>query len=402
MFKRGDRFVYCDFYAKYDAIESRISACRQCVTSTVFNLAMQQKLLIVGQSARMLAYAAKQIGLNSIVIDVYSDSDTQAFALEFCQIPDLSKCYLIPALSFLIARHSISDVIYSSGFEEYPDSLGYLTEKLEVLGNNYKTFVAVQDKKSFFSTLGTLKIPHPDVSFIQPELAEDWLIKPMFGHGGIGIKRFSQTCNVDKYFYWQKFLIGAQHSVLFLADGEHAQVVGFNTQWTLNSDEKTEFIFSGIINSCELRDEYKQNVVEWIEKLVPVYGLLGLNSLDFIYTNGACFVLEINPRPSASMQLYDVDLLSRHIRACNGELTPNLPLQTRAAAYQVIYAEDDLTIPVQFYWPEGVVDIPKAGALIRKGQPICSIIVHEKNTQLVLVQLAIKQQQLIKNLEGTD
>jgi methenyltetrahydromethanopterin cyclohydrolase len=57
---------------------------------------------------------------------------------------------------------------------------------------------------------------------------------------------------------------------------------------------------------------------------------------------------------------------------------------------------------LQFYWPEGVVDIPKAGALIRKGRPICSIIVHEKNTQLVLVQLAIQQQQLIKNLEGTD
>jgi len=367
-----------------------------------FDLAMQQKLLIIGQSARMLTYAAQRIGLNPIVIDVFADSDTEAFALECCQIPQLSRYYLISALNFLIARHSISHVIYGSGFEEHPDSLGYLTEKLVVLGNAHETFVALQEKRIFFSTLEALEIPYPDVSFMEPKLADDWLIKPMFGHGGLGIKRFRKGSNIEKYVYWQKFLTGVQYSVLFLANGQYAQVVGFNTQWTLNSDENTEFIFSGIINSCDLRDEYKQNVIGWLEKIVPVYSLLGLNSLDFIHANGCSYVLEINPRPPASMQLYDADLLSSHIRACNGDLTSNLPLQRRTAAYQVIYAEHDLTIPLQFYWPEGVVDIPKAGALIRKGQPICSIIVHEKNTPLVLVQLAIRQQQLIQNLEGTN
>jgi len=122
--------------------------------------------------------------------------------------------------------------------------------------------------------------------------------------------------------------------------------------------------------------------------------------LDFIHADGFNYVLEINPRPPASMQLYDADLLCRHIQACNGKLTPNLPIQTRISAYQVIYAEHDLNIPKQFCWPEGVVDIPKAGALIRKGQPICSIIAHEKNPQLVFEQLAIRQQQLIENLTG--
>lgn len=363
---------------------------------------MQQKLLIIAQSARMLTYAAQRVGLNPIVIDVFADSDTETFALECCQIPQLSRYYLISALNFLTARHSISHVIYGSGFEEHPDSLCYLTEKLVVLGNAHKTFVALQEKRFFFSTLVALEIPYPDVSFMEPELADDWLIKPMFGHGGAGIKRFRKGSDVAKYYYWQKYLTGAQYSVLFLADGQHAQVVGFNTQWTLNSDENTEFIFSGIINSCDLSDEFKQNIIGWLEKLVPIYGLLGINSLDFIHVNGCNYILEVNPRPSASMQLYDADLLSSHIRACNGELTPNLPLQTRTAAYQVIYAEQDLTIPLQFYWPDCVVDIPKAGALIRKGQPICSIIVHEKNTQLVLVQLAIRQQQLIQNLEGTN
>ncbi|MDD2801396.1 MAG: ATP-grasp domain-containing protein [Methylococcales bacterium] len=361
---------------------------------------MQQKLLIVGQSGRMLAYAAKRIGLDPIVIDVFADNDTKSCALECWQIPELSRCYLIPALNFLVARHSITHVIYGSGFEQYPDSLCYLAEKLVIIGNKYENFILLQQKITFFSTLGVLEIPYPEVSFRQLEFTDDWLIKPMNGYGGLGIKRFQRARNTDQYVYWQKFLAGSQHSVLFLADGQRAEVVGFNTQWTLNSNENTEFIFSGIINSCDLRDEYKQNVIGWLEKLVPEYGLLGLNSLDFIHADGCNYVLEINPRPPASMQLYDADLLSRHIQACNGKLTANLHIQTRIAAYQVIYAEHDLNIPKQFCWPEGVMDMPEAGALIRKGQPICSIIAREKSPQLVFAQLAIIQQQLIENLTG--
>ena len=59
-------------------------------------------------------------------------------------------------------------------------------------------------------------------------------------------------------------------------------------------------------------------ITGWLKQLVPVFALKGLNSLDFIHADDCSYVLEINPRPSASMQLYDEDLLNRHIQACEG------------------------------------------------------------------------------------
>jgi methenyltetrahydromethanopterin cyclohydrolase len=294
-------------------------------------------------------------------------------------------------------------VLYGSGFEYYPESLSYLSDRLSILGNQYPTFKTQQEKSLFFSTLDVVGIPYPKVSFSMPEYADGWLIKPMHGQGGIGIKRFLKSHTSVDSVYWQKFQNGNQCSVLFLADGKQVQVIGFNTQWSANLNVNAEFIFSGIINSCDLTDEYKQIVIGWLVRLVPAFGLKGLNSLDFIQGGDGCiYVLEINPRPSASMQLYDADLLGKHILACRGVLTHDLPIQTRITGYQIIYAEHDLMIPPQFLWPEDVMDIPKVGALIRKGQPICSIIAHAKNSQLVFEQLAIKNQQLIKNLEGTN
>lgn len=354
-------------------------------------------MLIIANSGRMLAQAAHRNGLKPVVIDVFADIDTQFFARDSYKITALSNEYLIPVMNEFIQRYSLTHALFGSGFECYPGSLQYLNDSIIVLGNNYNVFVRLQDKKFFFSTLDALDIPHPEVSFSEPS-DRDWLIKPMLGHGGVGIKRFNFGCNIPDYVYWQKYKVGTQQSVLFLADGQNAEVVGFNTQWTTNINEKEEFTFCGIMNSCDLPYKNKQVVLGWLAKLVPTFSLVGLNSLDFLYVDGVCLVLEINPRPPASMQLYDADLLSRHIRASQGVLTYDLPIQARITGYQIVYADYDLVIPPRFVWPSRVVDIPKDEALIRKGQPICSIIAHEKNPQLVFAQLRSRQQQLIKNL----
>jgi methenyltetrahydromethanopterin cyclohydrolase len=217
----------------------------------------------------------------------------------------------------------------------------------------------------------------------------------MQGQGGLGIKRYYPNDRVESADYWQKYRAGTQHSVLFLADGLYLQVIGFNTQWTISLGETQEFIFSGIINSCDLLSEQKERITNWLKKIVPVFSLKGLNSLDFIQEGDKSFVLEINPRPSASMQLYDADLLNRHIKACQGELT-DYRLHDGYTGYLIVYAEQDVLIPETFNWPEGCMDLPESGALIRTGQPICSIIAHQKRAQSVMNELLIKQHNLKK------
>jgi methenyltetrahydromethanopterin cyclohydrolase len=361
----------------------------------VYTMNIPEYILIVASSGRMLAQAAKNAGLKPLVIDLFADLDTQCYAEDFKKLPSLAERHLKPALGYFIDHYAVGHVIYGSGFEYYPESLRYLGSRLVVLGNLPDTFVKLHDKPAFFSSLDKLNIPYPEVYFYAPDCSGNWLVKPMQGQGGLGIKRYHPKERAESAVYWQKYQAGAQHSVLFLANGQEVQVIGFNTQWSVSLNENQEFIFSGIINSCALLNNQKELITDWLKKLVPVFALKGLNSLDFIQAGDKSFVLEINPRPSASMQLYDADLLNRHVKASQGELT-DYRLYAGYTGYQIVYAEQDVLIPEAFAWPPWCMDLPQFGVMCRTGQPICSIIAHQNGAQSVMNELSIKQLNLIK------
>lgn len=360
-----------------------------------------ETILIVASSGRMLAQAAKNAGLKPLVIDLFADLDTQSYAEDFRQIKSLAEPDLAPAVDYFVQRYAVARVIYGSGFEYYPESLRYLGSRLTVLGNNPDVFVKLKNKQAFFSTLDDLNIPHPEVAFSAPDSADGWLLKPMQGQGGVGIKRYRADDSPTASVYWQKFQAGTPQSALFLADGQRVQIIGFNTQWSVSLSETQEFVFSGVINSADLSDEHKAVITSWLKQMVSVFALRGLNSLDFIHAGDCCYVLEINPRPSASMQLYDQNLLVRHIKASQGEFAIDaLPSSAYPTGYQIVYARHDLTIPDQFEWPKYCLDLPESGSFIRTGQPICSIIAHQNESQSVSELLLTKQQLIINKLEG--
>ena len=93
------------------------------------------------------------------------------------------------------------------------------------------------------------------------------------------------------------------------------------------------------------------------------------------------------------------------VRGCGGDFSRPLNPELRRLksptqiGYQIVYAEHDLTIPEQFEWPDWCMDLPKSGDMCRTGQPICSIIAHQKNSQSVVEQLRTKQQLIISQLE---
>lgn len=353
----------------------------------------------MANSARMLAQAARKAGFKPLVIDLFGDLDTRLSSEDIQQIPSLAEVHLLPAIANFVKRYPVTCGFYGSGFEPYLDSLRSLGSRMTLLGNQPDVFAIVQDKPAFFSLLQRLQIPYPDVSFCLPDQLEGWLIKPMQGEGGVGIKKSRVDSGANPSVYWQIYQQGTPHSVLFLADGNGSQIVGFNRQWTTTLSDKDEFIFSGIINHTALSHEQKTRISDWLNLLVPELCLKGLNSLDFIQSENASYVLEINPRPPASMQLYDADLFVRHIKACEGELIGYEIGQDDFTAYQIVYAVRNIRIPSGFKWPTYVADIPVADSIINKAQPICSMIVRGKEPDKVLEQLQISQELIINQLD---
>jgi methenyltetrahydromethanopterin cyclohydrolase len=347
----------------------------------------------------MLAQAAKKSGLKPLVIDLFADLDTQNVAEAVCLVPSLAIEHLAPAVDYLVTFYSATAVIYGSGFECHPESLVYLESRLEILGNDSALFTRLLNKHAFFKELEQLGISFPEVSFIAPDSEENWLIKPMRGFGGLGIQYYRQDNADYSAVYWQKYQPGCSHSVLFLANGITLQVIGFNTQWTVKLNETEIFGFAGVLNYTELLPEQEQQIIEWLKQLVRRYELKGLNSMDFIQHGEKSYVLEINPRPSASMALSNGDLLIAHIHASQGLLGDYRPNQTGYTGYQIVFARQSLLIPECFEWPDGCMDLPLSRAIIGAGQPICSIIAHQKQAQAVLKQLSNAQHIITNKLE---
>ena len=344
----------------------------------------------------MLAHMAKNAGYDVVVIDCFADTDTQAYSLECIRVKALSVNQIKPAVCLLKSKYTLTYAMYGSGFEHYFSSLEYLHQNIKVLGNTVDVFSSIQNKTYFFSKLKQLIIPFPDISFQAPEDDKGWLVKPMKGEGGLGIKKYLGLAEPLDSCYWQRFIKGISMSALFVADGSNFKMCGFHKQ-QVTSVSKSDFVFSGIISQPELNDEIKNQLNIWIASLVAEFGLKGLNSMDFILKNDRCYILEINPRPSASMQLYDEGLVERHIDSCLQKTLETIPNLKEYRAYQVVFAETDTIIKKEFQWLAWLVDRPQIGALIHTGYPICSIIARGKSEQQVLDKLLLKQQ-LVKQL----
>jgi methenyltetrahydromethanopterin cyclohydrolase len=339
--------------------------------------------LIIATSGRMLAQAAKREGFKVLVIDCFADLDTFNYAEKVIRVDSLSIENLKLALKKL-NNFQIAGVVYGSGFENHVESLVFLEKQFVLAGNSAAVFERVQNKRDFFSALDDLKISYPKTCFSPPFLkgggGDLWLTKPLTGQGGVGIN--SQKTGI----YWQQFCEGKSGSVLFL----NSEIVGFNTQWTHG-----DFLFSGISNHSDLSDFQKKQLALWVKKLVSHFNLCGLNSLDFIHNENEIFVLEINPRPSASMQLYDLPFFS--MQSFGREPPPPPPSKGGSCcAYQIIYAPRSLIIPKHFNWSENCHDLPQNGVIIRKNSPICSMIARGMQPEAALEKLKI----YIRNLEG--
>ncbi len=310
-------------------------------------------LLLVAQSARMLAQSAARAGLRAYAIDCFADADTRRHA---------ARCLaLVPGLKgfdeteLLQAADRIApgaNLIYGSGIDTRADLVGKLARGRELFGNPPEILHRVNNPLEFFRLLDMLAIPYPETRFSPPDGLEGWLIKPGCGEGGKGVGFAAKKRPMQGDAYYQRHIPGEALSVLFVADGKQARILGFNTQWTSSHDTGQPFLFAGAVNRAELDAAQRSRIGEYTGKLTVALGLVGLNSLDFMVGDGVCRVLELNPRPSATMALYDGDfddgLLAAHIAACRGRLpaTPARPDPRHADHLRAAVCDDPGGFPL--------------------------------------------------------
>lgn len=334
--------------------------------------------LIIAQSGRALATAAKRNGICTHVIDHFADQDTKSYAQSTQQLSEFTldqrQGHLIALVKKRLQQDPQIEIVLGSGFENKPELQSQLQHIAPIIGNHTKYVQQIKDPTIFYQALQTLSLPHPTyhLSNHPDTLETPYLIKAIGANGGKHIAPYKQG-PIPPYHYLQEQLHGHHYSVTFIADGNSFQLLGFNAIW--NRTENNNFTFAGVVSNIPLAKKHQQKILTALKKLVSFFCLHGLCSMDFIVTTSQqYYILEINPRPSASFELYDYqgDLFARHILACQGKLIATPQQKRGAKALQIIYAENDTIIP-DLPWQKWVTDRPAAGVTIPKDSPICTI-----------------------------
>jgi predicted ATP-grasp superfamily ATP-dependent carboligase len=363
-------------------------------------------------SARPFVESAHRAGYRVTVIDAYADIETLALAelsvVVDCDQQGFNAEALLTVINDLDASQYLG-FVYGSGFEAQPELLQKISTKIPLLGNAASTVAKIKTAFSFFASLQQLNIPFPSiVEYIPAEPKLGYLKKFAAGCGGTHISWVKKdNPPLEPNCYFQEHINGCSVSLLFLADGKSVKVIGFNEQW-LSPSVSMPFRYGGAVSQLHLATDIQLQLITSAQKITLAFGLVGLNSLDAIVAKNIAYILEVNPRLTATVALYaESNLLQQHILACLGQSASVATSGKESSAHAVVYAPTELKITKNLVWPDWAADIPditKKNALIKEGDPVCTIVAQSLDAESAkqLVQTRVKlMQQLLEEYRGT-
>src|SRR5687767_11035331 len=112
-------------------------------------------VLIVAQSGRALAAAARRAGFRPYVADLFGDSDTRKLAAGYRQVPGrlgfgFDDEPMLPVLDALAKEAGLPiGVVLGSGFESAPDRIASISARHRVLGCSADTVRVLKNPASF-------------------------------------------------------------------------------------------------------------------------------------------------------------------------------------------------------------------------------------------------------------
>lgn len=337
-------------------------------------------VLIAAASGRALAQSARRGGYLPLVADFFADQDTAEVAHAVVRIEHglargMGAKRLFAACDMLARSRQPIGLVYGTGFEDRPQLLARLGERWRLLGNDPQTVAAVKDPRALAALCRDCDVPHPDTLASPPREPGGWLAKRAGGAGGSHIASASAQDVSNDGVYFQRATPGVPVSVLFLADGRRAMALGLSTQWASPTAQR-RFRYGGAARPATLAPGIADALVAALHRLMQTIPLIGLNSADFLVDGDEFRLLEINPRPGATLDVFEPaegSLFGLHVAACEGKLTSTPPRFDGACAAAIVYAECDIAAAPAMQWPEWTADRPQPGTAIKAGEPLCTV-----------------------------
>lgn len=367
--------------------------------------ASDKSVIIVGASVRAMASSARRAGYRVIAIDLFGDEDLRALA-DFVHVVPFDD-YPMGIRTFLSAYPEVP-LSYTGGIENAPELIEQLARHHPLWGNNASITSRVRDVFELFPRLRESGFSSPSLCRQPPLDAKDkaWLRKPHRSAGGIHVAVWDQrTVGDDEYL--QEYISGTSYSSLFVARDDATVYLGSSRQLLLRDVASTtdrkerSFQYAGSIGPIHLRDEIVDHIQALGKLLTLQMGLRGLFGIDWIDHCGEVYLIEVNPRFTASSEVLEPTLphpvFHYHAQAFDSASEAplvSLPLNQRQLTGKLILFAPwqgvlSLDAPSDRFMDNEIcfADVPQRNMIIPEGFPILTILTKGRDENSVKERL---------------
>jgi len=364
-----------------------------------------KRVVILGASCRAAAQRATLAGWSPLAADLFIDRDllecAQAGRLE--DMDCLAKQWT--------DQFGPLPLLLAGGMENQSESLERLLSLGMQCGIDGVALRQLRDPTRWaqWAVESGLRWPEshqPESLLPQGIESQAWLLKSLSSAGGLGVSVWNGQLPLPPRTYLQAALKGETLGATFLADADSNHWIGCAMHWSEQDfPAPAPFLYRGNHAPVAMERSEIDQLTAFGKRVRHATGLRGLWQADILRNEDGLWLLEINPRWSASMELLDaawgLNLVAWHVEAISGGRVPFEAKGHPQTVFgkSVVYADRDF-LPTTEQW-EGwwsqrwrgdpselrdayrFADIPSSCDLIPQGFPILTCIAsHSDRSQL--------------------
>jgi len=380
-------------------------------------------LVLLGASVRALGQSAACCGWQVHAADLFADVDLVEVAREAIAVGAAGGVAVGPvaAAAYPWSLRAAAGRFppgaawcYTGALENHPDLIAAIAATRPLAGNPADAVRRLRDRRTVAAAAAAAGLAVPDTFDDPTGLPGDgtFLVKPVAGAGGRGIRPWTGAARAEEASppaavraermprQWQRRVAGAPWSATFVFGGGGPRFVGVarqlvGTAWC----HAAPFAWCGAVAaSARLPPPFAATVARLGPPLAAESGGVGLVGVDLIVDDaGRVHVIEVNPRPTASMELFertgDLALAADHLAACGfASPRPHRPCAAADAgatwSKAVLFARQDTPLGEDMIgalraagaawtaadggWP-ALADLPRPAQVLAAGGPVLTV-----------------------------
>ena len=327
-------------------------------------------LLIAAISGRALAAAARRAGYRPLVADLFCDTDTVALAERAVKSAGRSaeRHRWGAADRRRFGRLRAKNSPWRSSLDRASNASRNSSTRSAA---SFRWRAIAEQRYAASKTRSRLPTIAPHWAFRirsfggkPPPDPRNWVAKTVGGAGGHTCEAGRRNRRRAPQAAIFSGLYAAKASRRFLlADGKRAQIVGFSRQWT-SPAPTAPYRYGGAVRLRRFDRRETAMIDGWLSGLADRAGLLGLCSADFIRAEDGFWLVEINPRPGATLDIFDspeAPLMEVHLQCRAGQCLYRLPRFADCMASMITYAADPIPHFPALDWPDWTADRQSEG-----------------------------------------